>query len=137
MSKKTVRVGISAVVVISALTLLMYTSVSEGAEYYKYVDEVMQNPAQWEGKRLRVHGWVQGDPRVNPNTMEYRFTVHHNGQTVEATYQGRTPPDTFKRDAEVVLKGVLKDGQMHVENGGIMAKCPSRYEADSLPPAIR
>lgn len=137
MSKKTVRVSLSALVILSALTFLMYTSISEGAEYYKYVDEVMAEPEKWHGKRLRVHGYVLGDPQVNPKTLEYRFTVQSNGATVNATYRG-VVPDTFKKDAEVVLKGTLTtEGVVVVEPDGIMAKCPSRYEADALPAAVR
>jgi cytochrome c-type biogenesis protein CcmE len=136
MSKKTVRVSLSALIVVSALTFLMYTSISEGAEYYKYVDEVMAEPDQWYGKRLRVHGYVLGDPRVNPTTLEYRFTVQANGKTVNAFYKG-VVPDTFKKDAEVVLKGTLTPEGVMVEPDGVMAKCPSRYEADALPAAVR
>lgn len=136
MSKKTVRVSISALVVVSALTFLMYSSISEGAEYYKYVDEVMEAPEQWYGKRLRVHGYVLGDPLVNPKTLEYRFTVQANGKTVNAVYRG-VVPDTFKKDAEVVLKGTLTPEGVMVEPDGVMAKCPSRYEADALPAAVR
>jgi cytochrome c-type biogenesis protein CcmE len=134
MSKKTVRVGLSAVVIMSALTFLMYTSISEGAEYYKYVDEVMAEPSEWEGKPLRMHGYVLGDPMTNPTTLEYRFVVHNNGKQVNAIYTG-VVPDTFKKDAEVVLKGTLtKDG--FVAND-IFAKCPSRYEADAVPASLR
>lgn len=136
MSKKTVRVSLSALVVVSALTFLMYSSISEGAEYYKYVDEVMEAPDQWYGKRLRVHGYVLGDPMVNPSTLEYRFTVQANGKTVNAFYKG-VVPDTFKKDAEVVLKGTLTPEGVVVEPDGVMAKCPSRYEADALPAAVR
>lgn len=136
MSQKTVRVSLSALVVISALTFLMYSSISEGAEYYKYVDEVMEAPEQWYGKRLRVHGYVLGDPMVNPTTLEYRFTVQANGKTVNAMYRG-VVPDTFKKDAEVVLKGTLTPEGVMVEPDGVMAKCPSRYEADALPAAVR
>jgi cytochrome c-type biogenesis protein CcmE len=38
-------------------------------------------------------------------------------------------PDTFKDDAEVVLKGRLTSDGFHVDPNGVMAKCPSKYEA--------
>lgn len=136
MSKKTVRVSLSALVIIGALSFLMYTSISEGAEYYKYVDEVLADRENLEGKRLRVHGYVLGDPLVNQATLEYRFTIQANGQTINASYRGSVP-DTFKRDAEVVVKGRLTPEGIEVEKGGIMAKCPSRYEADALPASVR
>ena len=75
MSKKAVRVSVSAVVILSALTWLMISTISEGAEYYKKVDEVMADPSAWHGKRLQVHGFVLGDPMVKSSTLEYRFTV--------------------------------------------------------------
>jgi len=137
MSKKAVRVSVSAFVILSALSWLMISTISEGAEYYKKVDEVMADPAAWQGKRLQVHGFVLGDPLVKASTLEYRFKIHHNGQVMDAVYTGSVP-DTFKADADVVVKGQLGPGNViHVERGGIMAKCPSKYEAAATGPAVR
>ena len=44
-----------------------------------------------------------------------------------ATYKG-VVPDTFKNDAEVVLKGTLSPEGFSVAPNGVMAKCPSKYE---------
>jgi cytochrome c-type biogenesis protein CcmE len=137
MSKKAVRVSVSAVVLLSALTWLMISTISEGAEYYKKVDEVMADPAAWQGKRLQVHGYVLGDPLVKASTLEYRFTMHNNGKVMNAVYTG-VVPDTFKADAEVVVKGQLgPDGVIHIERKGITAKCPSKYEAEKTGPSVR
>jgi cytochrome c-type biogenesis protein CcmE len=136
MSKKSVRISLSVIVMVSALSWLMYASVRDGAEYYKTVDEVVANPAEWHGKRLQVHGHVLGDPMMNPSTLEYRFTMHANGQKIDAVYKG-VVPDTFKAEAEVVVKGRLgDDGRVHIEPDGIMAKCPSKYEAAGGGPKI-
>jgi cytochrome c-type biogenesis protein CcmE len=137
MSKKTVRVGVSAFVILAALSWLMIQTVSEGAEYYKKVDEVMANPQAWQGKRLQVHGYVLGDPLVKSSTLEYRFKMHSNGSVIDAVYTG-VVPDTFKAEAEVVVKGRLSaDGVIIVERDGIMAKCPSKYEAAPVAPSVR
>ena len=45
-----------------------------------------------------------------------------------ASYTG-VVPDTFKNDAEVVLKGTLSAEGFSVAPNGVMAKCPSKYEA--------
>ncbi|HUU34761.1 MAG TPA: cytochrome c maturation protein CcmE, partial [Vicinamibacterales bacterium] len=50
------------------------------------------------------------------------------GQVVQASYTG-VVPDTFQADAEVVLKGVLSPEGFAVHPNGVMAKCPSKYEA--------
>ena len=58
MSKKTARALISGTVILSALILLLVVTVSEGAPYYKHVDEVMVAPDQWYGKQMSLHGFV-------------------------------------------------------------------------------
>ena len=128
MSQKAAKLGITGLVLALAFGGLLYSTLSEGTEYYKHVDEVMANPEAWQGKRLQLHGFVQGQPARKRDSLEYRFDVHQNGKVIRAYYTGIVP-DTFKEDAEVVLKGRLaQDGTFHVEKDGVMAKCPSKYE---------
>jgi cytochrome c-type biogenesis protein CcmE len=129
MSHKTAKLGITGVVLVLALGGLFYTTLSEGTEYYKHVDEVMGQPANWYGKRLQLHGFVEkGSIRRKRDSLDYKFTVHNNGVVVPATYSGIVP-DTFKDDAEVVVRGRLGPDGFSVEPNGVMAKCPSKYEA--------
>jgi cytochrome c-type biogenesis protein CcmE len=127
------KIGITTVVLVLAFTGLLWSTLREGTEYYKHVDEVMASPHDWEGKRLQLHGFVVARSiLVKPDTLEYKFKVQNNGQVVDASYKG-VVPDTFKdrpgEEAEVVLKGRLVSDGFHVEKDGIMAKCPSKYEA--------
>ena len=88
----------------------------------------MVSPEAWESKRLQLHGFVvPGSHFMNPKTLEHRFQVQNNGKVVDASYQGIVP-DTFKDEAEVVLKGTSDAEGFHTETGGVMAKCPSKYE---------
>lgn len=128
MSHKAAKLGITSLVLALAFGGLLYSTLSEGTEYYKHVDEVMANPGEWHGKRLQLHGFVQGQPQRKRDSLEYRFDVHSNGKVIRAYYTGIVP-DTFKEDSEVVLKGRLQqDGSFHVDKDGVMAKCPSKYE---------
>ena len=128
MSKKTVRVGISTVVIAGCIGLLMYQTVSESAQYYKMVDEVMVNPDPWYGKPLKVHGFVVEESiERRRDSLDIRFNIRNGAHVVRATYSGSVP-DTFKDGAEVVLTGKLTPAGFEVEPGGIMAKCPSKYE---------
>jgi cytochrome c-type biogenesis protein CcmE len=52
------------------------------------------------------------------------------GNVVDASYTGIVP-DTFKGEAEVVLRGKLTATGFHTEPNGVVAKCPSKYEAKS------
>jgi cytochrome c-type biogenesis protein CcmE len=125
MSHKAARIGVTSLVLILAFAGLLYSTMGESLEYYKKVDEVMVNPAEWQGKALQLHGYAKGIGR-KPDSLDYRFDIHNNGQVVRAFYTGVTP-DTFKEDSEVVVKGRLADDNtFHATE--IIAKCPSKYE---------
>jgi cytochrome c-type biogenesis protein CcmE len=129
MNAKFARIALSVVVLASALGGLVWYSLQGDAAYYKHVDEVMASPAQWKGKSLQLHGFVvKGSWHQKPNTLQYIFKVENKGSVVHASYTG-VLPDTFKDEAEVVLKGrLLDEDNFQVAPNGVMAKCPSKYE---------
>jgi cytochrome c-type biogenesis protein CcmE len=133
MAKTTARVIATVTVLTGALTLLFFVTVSStDTQYYKHVDEVMTSPSQWYGKGLQLHGFVvDGTIEKRPDTLDYRFKIKNGDASVLATYTGALP-DTFKDGSEVVLKGRLGPDGFQVEPGGVMAKCPSRYEAQGV-----
>jgi cytochrome c-type biogenesis protein CcmE len=133
MPHRYIKIGITTVVLTLAFSGLLWSTLREGAEFYKHVDEVMNSPEEWEGKRLQLHGFVVANSiLVKPDTLEYKFKVQSNGKVVDATYKG-VVPDTFKdrpgEEAEVVMKGELTSAGFRVAPNGITAKCPSKYEA--------
>ena len=134
MTSKSLKIGVSSAAIVLALSGLMYTTLSEGTEYYKHVDEVMSDPGKWQGKKLQLHGFVV-DKSIERkrDALQYRFRVHSNGHVVQAHYTG-VVPDTFKDGSEVVLKGQLGDSGFDVAPDGVMAKCPSKYEAQKSVP---
>ena len=129
MTNKVAKITLTAVVLVSALGGLLWYSLQGDASYYKHVDEVMASPSQWHGKSLQLHGYVvKGTWFQKPNTLEYQFKVESKGAVVRASYTG-VLPDTFKDEAEVVLKGrLIDDANFQVAPNGVMAKCPSKYE---------
>ena len=129
MTPKAIKIAVTLVVLAGALGGLMYTTLAQGTEYYIHVDEVMKDPAAWQGKRLQLHGYVT-DLRQRPDSLDYKFQVKYNGKIIDARYSG-VVPDTFKNDAEVVLKGQLHPDGFSVEPNGVMAKCPSKYNPAS------
>ena len=104
MNSKTIKISLTVIVMIGALGGLMYTSLAEGTEYYKHVDEVMVDPAAWHGKKLQLHGFVvEKSIMRKPGTLEYIFQIQNKGEVVNARYTGIVP-DTFKDNSEVVIK---------------------------------
>ena len=129
------KIVATVAIVAGTVGYLLTTSMSAGAEYYKHVDEVTTDVGQWRTKRLQVHGHVvDGSIEQAKGTLMYRFKIESRPPrahaVMTATYTGLVP-DTFKSGAEVVAKGSLTaDDQLAVIPDGIMAKCPSKYEAD-------
>jgi len=126
MSHKVAKIGATTLVLATVFGVLLYTTLGESMQYYKYVDEVAASPQAWEGKKLQVHGYVvPGSIGRKRDRLEYQFDIQRNGQTLRAYYTG-VVPDTFKDEAEVVLTGALTPtGFMATE---MTAKCPSKYE---------
>jgi cytochrome c-type biogenesis protein CcmE len=137
LSTKTTRAILSVLIVGTALSALLFTTMAESAAFYKEVHEVMPEAETWYGKPLNLHGFVvEGSIQKRPNTLDYRFQIANGNQTVTANYTG-TVPDTFKDGAEVVLTGTLGPDGFQVKKNGVTAKCPSRYDPDQKAAASR
>jgi cytochrome c-type biogenesis protein CcmE len=122
---------------VGGVAYLFASSAGEAFEYYKHVDEITAQPAQWEHKHVQMHGFVLPGSIMKRldkehSTIEYKFTAVNCGQKVEVRYAG-TVPDTFKDRAEVVCKGTFADGKFEARE--ISAKCPSKYQAKPDGPA--
>src|SRR6187549_953117 len=101
------RIIVTGAVLTAAFGGLLWATLQDGTEYFKHVDEVVVNPSAWEGRVMQLHGFVvPGSIEWRPDTFQYRFKVQNNGRVVTALYEGIVP-DTFKDEAEVVLRGRL------------------------------
>jgi cytochrome c-type biogenesis protein CcmE len=133
MKHRAFKIGVTTVVLVLAFSGLLWSTLREGTEYYKHVDEVMASPEAWYGKRLQLHGFVVADSIMRKrDSLDYRFQIESNGKVVSARYTG-VVPDTFKDNSEVVVKGTLGPDGFAVAPDGVMAKCPSKYEAQAGP----
>lgn len=126
------KVVVSVVAISTAIGGLLYASTKQGAEYYKFVDEVMAAPDSLRTRRLQVHGYVvDGSIEKAKDTLEYRFKIETRPPRAPALiavhYRGIVP-DTFKSGSEVVAIGKLT-AHNSLAADGIQAKCPSKYEA--------
>jgi cytochrome c-type biogenesis protein CcmE len=133
--KGAVKIVATVIGIGGAIALMLTASISSGSQYYKFVDEVMANADGFRGKKLKVHGIVaDGSIEQIKGTLQYRFKIQSRPDrppaAITATYEGLVP-DTFKSGAEVIVQGSLTaDNQVAVIPDGIMAKCPSKYNAD-------
>ena len=106
---------------------LLYTTMAEGTEYDKHVDEVMTQPEQLVRQEAAA-AWLrraQLDQRASRTRWTTGSRSRATARSSSATYTG-VVPDTFKSDSEVVLKGAAvgrglqgaaqrRDGEVPVE----------------------
>ena len=78
MSHKAARIGLTSLILVLAFAGLLYSTMGESLEYYKKVDEVMVNPAEWQGKAHPM-AWTKsyGQGRV------FYTTLGHTKNTFE------------------------------------------------------
>lgn len=109
-----------------------FHSSSSHTSAYKMVDEVAAAGSTWEGRNMKVHGFVQAgtiDERVEGQEMHRSFILEHKGKAIVVKNTG-PKPDTFRDKSEVVAEGklVMENGQLVLHATNLMAKCPSKYE---------
>src|SRR6266851_5009217 len=138
MAHRYIKIGITVLVLGLAFGGLLWVSLRDGTEYFKNVDEVLATQRVWEGKSLQLHGYVVPGSilRSRNDSLEWHFQVQNDppkgsasatGSIVNVSYSGIVP-DTFKPEAEVVMRGKLSPDGFQVVPNGIMAKCPSKYD---------
>jgi cytochrome c-type biogenesis protein CcmE len=123
------KIGVTIAIVVGGIGYMIFTTVSSGEalEYYKHVQEVMKEPAAWQGKRLQLHGnVVQGTVVKKPGSLDFRFGLHRGGEWIDVAYSGLMP-DSFKDCGEAVVKGKLSGNRTFTAES-ISAKCPSKYD---------
>ena len=125
MSAKALKIAATVAVVVLALPGSLFATLREDTQFYKHVDEVMSDPAAWQGRRQL--------PRLRRRHRTEAQFARVSLQRSEQRPRGPGPlhrrrPGHVQRGAEVVLKGTLSPDGFHVERNGVMAKCPSKYE---------
>ena len=58
MSPTALKIFVTAVAVVAAISGLLFATLREDTQFYKHVDEVMTDPSAWHGRRLQLHGYV-------------------------------------------------------------------------------
>ncbi|MGE0548077.1 MAG: cytochrome c maturation protein CcmE [Kofleriaceae bacterium] len=137
----------AAVVLVAGFVVPSCTATSDN---YRMVDQLIVegNLAKWEGKAMRVHGFVVPgsikEQIIDQETVR-TFVLQKAGKKIRVFNRG-PKPDTFKDEADVVATGsivpsvklastattlgVTIDPAMgHVVDATeLSAKCPSKYE---------
>ena len=138
MAQHYIKVGVTGAVLAMTFGFLFLSTLREGTEYFVKVQEVAPDRAAWRGRPIQLQGYVvPGSIRWKPGSLEYQFRIQNDPpralqsesrDLIEVSYTG-VVPDTFKAEADVVLRGQFTATGFEVVPNGIVAKCPSKYEA--------
>jgi cytochrome c-type biogenesis protein CcmE len=143
---KGVQIAGGATLVALLLGWYAVSNVEPGASfaYFQTLDEFHAAAGEYVGEHARVHGYVAVgtiDRDVAGKQVSFRIqtTPPHaggaSGKTLPVVYASLETPDLFKDGAEVVVEGVLSRPAGIFRADKVMAKCPSKFEADPAPQA--
>ncbi len=144
---KGAQLTLGALLVAGLLAWYGYTNLGEGSSftYYQTLDEFAAADVAAGGQALRVHGYVAMESiERDLEGRQVRFVVQNDPPHAAATtsesrlavvYQSLETPDLFKDGAEVVVEGRLQQagadrGTVFVADN-VMAKCPSKFQAEA------
>ena len=112
--------------------------------YFKTLAEFEAARPELIGRHARVHGYVAlGSIERDLAAKQVRFHVQGEpphaggapGQPLPVLFASLETPDLFKDGAEVVVEGRLSEAGNIFHADKVMAKCPSKFESASGPPA--
>jgi cytochrome c-type biogenesis protein CcmE len=124
------QIAVAVTVILAAVAYIFITGISETMVYYYNVSEVSERRAELTGNALRVHGKVvPGSIEKDDTGLVHKFVIEEGGLTVPVVYRDIVP-DTFADRADAVVEGSF-DAEGIFQATFLMAKCPSKYEAET------
>lgn len=124
------QVAIAIAVILVAVGYVLITSMRESMVFYYTVSEVTAQQDELSGQALRVAGHVvPGSIESNTDGLMHKFVIEEGGATIPVVYRDIVP-DTFQDEAEAVVEGRF-DESGTFQATFLMAKCPSKYEAET------
>jgi cytochrome c-type biogenesis protein CcmE len=121
----------------AAIIYLMVTAMSGNTQLYKTVGEFYAEQDRLVGRDLRVAGIVVGDSieyvQIDATTSRLTFDIvddlNNPTQRLHIVAMNEPKPDLLQHEAEAMVEGSANEnGEFVANSGGLMLKCPTRYE---------
>jgi cytochrome c-type biogenesis protein CcmE len=124
--KKNKRFVIGGVIILAALSYMIYGGMQEAIVYFVTPSELKANERSSADKFLRMGGMVvKGSLNKDLNTLTYRFDLTDGAATFPVFFKG-VPPDLFTEGKGAVVEGrISADGVFQATT--IMAKHAEDY----------
>ena len=124
-------------VLLAAIVFLVVNAMSGNTQLYKTVDEFYADQSRLVGRDLRVAGFVLGDTieftQIDATTSRLEFDivddVNNPGQRLHIVAMNEPKPDLLQHEAQALVEGRADENGVFMANpGGLLLKCPTRYE---------
>ena len=127
---------VGGVILLAAIVFLVVNAMQGNTQLYKTVDEFYAEQARLVGRDLRVAGMVIGDSiqytQIDATTSRLEFDIvddaNNPGQRLHVIAYNEPMPDLLQDHAQALVEGHYEDGAFQVNEGGLLLKCPTRYE---------
>jgi cytochrome c-type biogenesis protein CcmE len=136
---------VAGVVMLAAVVFLVVNAMRGNTQLYKTVDEFYAEQSRLTGRDLRVAGWVVGDSiqytQLSATTSRLEFDIvdhlQNPGRRLHVVALNEPKPDLLQHEAQALVEGHAgEDGVFMANPGGLMLKCPTRYEEMEQPGAV-
>ena len=126
------------VLLIAAVVFLVVNAMSGNTQLYKTVGEFYAEQDRLVGRDLRVAGWVIGDSiqytEIDAQNSRLEFDIvddlNNPTQKLHVVALNEPKPDLLQNQAQALVEGRADtNGVFNANPGGLMLKCPTRYEA--------
>jgi len=130
------------ILLIAAIVYLVVNAMSGNTQLYKTVGEVYSEQDRLVGRELRVAGWVVGDTiqytQIDDHNSRLEFDIvddlNNPGQRLHIVAFNEPKPDLLQHEAQALVEGKADSNGIFTSNpGGLMLKCPTRYEEMEQP----
>jgi len=129
---------VGGVILLGAIVFLIVNAMSGNTQLYKTVGEFYDEQARLTGRDLKVAGWVVGDSikfeQIDATTSRLEFDIvddlnDPSSRRLHIVAMNEPKPDLLQHEAQAMVEGRAEaDGVFYSNEGGLLLKCPTRYE---------
>jgi len=133
MSKQAKKFVIGGILIVGIAIALFSTISSDNMTYYHTPSEILKDPEQFLGNKVRVMGLIKvGSVTWAPKETKLGFEISEDGEHfLKIAYIG-SKPDMFKEGQGVVVEGALESpGLMKATK--LLVKHSEEYKAEGNP----
>ncbi|MCX8084241.1 MAG: cytochrome c maturation protein CcmE [Calditerrivibrio sp.] len=129
--KKKKMVVVVGLLIFVAIVFIMISGFQQNTIYYIEVHELQKDPDRFTKKGIRISGDVlNGTVKKDEINKHLEFVMtDKTGAKMNVVYNGIIP-DAFKEDVQVIVEGKYDKSTNTFTAKTLLAKCPSKYEAE-------